>query len=170
MFHFLIFCDILLYLFSVVFFLLFFFFFKQKTAYEMRISDWSSDVCSSDLLYDGDNVVVRFTHEMSQRPGRAALAKYQDGDELVGKLVCAPPVLTQPGAYRVEVALDGASFLHAGWIQFYQPVQLTGCSPAIIDASNADEHQVAEIRFQCDQPIDQSLEDDEINVRLQSEE
>src|SRR3546814_2065256 len=30
--------------------LLSFFFFKQKTAYDMRISDWSSDVCSSDLL------------------------------------------------------------------------------------------------------------------------
>src|SRR3546814_12154000 len=30
--------------------ILFVFFFKQKTAYEMRISDWSSDVCSSDLL------------------------------------------------------------------------------------------------------------------------
>src|SRR3546814_2656151 len=30
--------------------LLFFFFFKQKTAYELRISDWSSDVCSSDLV------------------------------------------------------------------------------------------------------------------------
>src|SRR3546814_9650057 len=30
-----------------------FFFFKQKTAYEMRISDWSSDVCSSDLLLLG---------------------------------------------------------------------------------------------------------------------
>src|SRR3546814_2288058 len=29
--------------------ILFFFFFKQKTAYEVRISDWSSDVCSSDL-------------------------------------------------------------------------------------------------------------------------
>src|SRR3546814_7597326 len=29
--------------------ILLFFFFKQKTAYEMRISDWSSDVCSSDL-------------------------------------------------------------------------------------------------------------------------
>src|SRR3546814_8832539 len=28
-----------------------FFFFKQKTAYEMRISDWSSDVCSSDLVF-----------------------------------------------------------------------------------------------------------------------
>src|SRR3546814_3633880 len=31
----------------------FFFFCKQKTAYEMRISDWSSDVCSSDLTPDG---------------------------------------------------------------------------------------------------------------------
>src|SRR3546814_18403817 len=29
--------------------MVFYFFFKQKTAYEMRISDWSSDVCSSDL-------------------------------------------------------------------------------------------------------------------------
>src|SRR3546814_5886714 len=34
--------------------LLLFFFFKQKTAYEMRISDWSSDVCSSDLFDDID--------------------------------------------------------------------------------------------------------------------
>src|SRR3546814_10289751 len=33
----------------VSWFNLLFFFFKQKTAYEMRISDWSSDVCSSDL-------------------------------------------------------------------------------------------------------------------------
>src|SRR3546814_17604093 len=31
--------------------MLFIFFFKQKTAYEMRISDWSSDVCSSDLRW-----------------------------------------------------------------------------------------------------------------------
>src|SRR3546814_5652960 len=41
------------------------FFFKQKTAYEMRISDWSSDVCSSDLVrppsgYDDLALVVRF--------------------------------------------------------------------------------------------------------------
>src|SRR3546814_7019066 len=37
--YFLLFCGLCFY----------FFFFKQKTAYEMRISDWSSDVCSSDL-------------------------------------------------------------------------------------------------------------------------
>src|SRR3546814_9939447 len=36
------------------------FFFKQKTAYEMRISDWSSDVCSSDLsLQIADDVPIR---------------------------------------------------------------------------------------------------------------
>src|SRR3546814_3102908 len=34
---------------SAVFTFFYIFFFKQKTAYEMRISDWSSDVCSSDL-------------------------------------------------------------------------------------------------------------------------
>src|SRR3546814_1121604 len=38
-----------------------FFFFKQKTAYEMRISDWSSDVCSSDLSVrvEGDRPTAR---------------------------------------------------------------------------------------------------------------
>src|SRR3546814_1148268 len=36
-----------------IFIVLCFFFFKQKTAYEMRISDWSSDVCSSDLQQQG---------------------------------------------------------------------------------------------------------------------
>src|SRR3546814_3037599 len=41
-----------------------FFFFKQKTAYEMRISDWSSDVCSSDLGAAG------LSH--ASRPGRTA--------------------------------------------------------------------------------------------------
>src|SRR3546814_5720071 len=46
-----------------VFYMLFgvFFFFKQKTAYEMRISDWSSDVCSSDL--DGEARVDELREE-----------------------------------------------------------------------------------------------------------
>src|SRR3546814_9682686 len=37
----------------------FFFFFKQKTAYEMRISDWSSDVCSSDLTLSVTSISSR---------------------------------------------------------------------------------------------------------------
>src|SRR3546814_7940871 len=39
-------------------FLFIFFFFKQKTAYEMRISDWSSDVCSSDLQDRGQETDI----------------------------------------------------------------------------------------------------------------
>src|SRR3546814_2638845 len=46
-----------------------FFFFKQKTAYEMRISDWSSDVCSSDLLATALKLDIsepRHRHEINQ--------------------------------------------------------------------------------------------------------
>src|SRR3546814_9671413 len=49
---------------SVVLSISFVFFFKQKTAYEMRISDWSSDVCSSDLLRDGVRLQDRITNEV----------------------------------------------------------------------------------------------------------
>src|SRR3546814_7469671 len=41
-----------------------FFFVKQKTAYELRISDWSSDVCSSDLLVERDHLVLRLFGEV----------------------------------------------------------------------------------------------------------
>src|SRR3546814_18828804 len=41
-----------------------FFFFKQKTAYEMRISDWSSDVCSSDLINFGARVIMTAGDEL----------------------------------------------------------------------------------------------------------
>src|SRR3546814_3211758 len=61
--------------------ILYFFFFKQKTAYEMRISDWSSDVCSSDLVgtrsrrYDigvaGQNSQRRATAERRPQIGDA---------------------------------------------------------------------------------------------------
>src|SRR3546814_18916358 len=56
-----------------------FFFFKQKTAYEMRISDWSSDVCSSDLLrLPGPVLKTRFAyyvvHPAHRRPRAPAAA------------------------------------------------------------------------------------------------
>src|SRR3546814_1333382 len=44
-----------------------FFFFKQKTAYEMRISDWSSDVCSSDLPVTGDELEGEASGELLVR-------------------------------------------------------------------------------------------------------
>src|SRR3546814_3972713 len=61
--------------------LLLFFFFKQKTAYEMRISDWSSDVCSSDLLVDrGED--HPFPHRRVARVGHRGIGlaqRAQDG-------------------------------------------------------------------------------------------
>src|SRR3546814_19818373 len=74
--------------------MIYFFFFKQKTAYELRISDWSSDVCSSDLLgkivaggqrVQGPGYFVRPTI-VRDLPGSARLVR----DEQFGPVV---PVL-----------------------------------------------------------------------------
>src|SRR3546814_1549058 len=47
-----------------------FFFFKQKTAYEMRISDWSSDVCSSDLC-ECPQAIAAYDHALQLDPANA---------------------------------------------------------------------------------------------------
>src|SRR3546814_8185343 len=56
-------------------------FFKQKTAYEMRISDWSSDVCSSDLQGDRRREKVRprqFAVVLVQLPQQRRHARHPD--------------------------------------------------------------------------------------------
>src|SRR3546814_3892372 len=60
-----------------------FFFFKQKTAYEMRISDWSSDVCSSDLNLTARLAfgAARFNDEIGTRP-LDAIGNLQAADHL----------------------------------------------------------------------------------------
>src|SRR3546814_865344 len=63
---------------------LFFFLFKQKTAYEMRISDWSSDVCSSDLR-------TRHPCRERRRIGRAATS---NDDEHPTQSPAKPPLET----------------------------------------------------------------------------
>src|SRR3546814_7680680 len=71
----------------------YFFFFKQKTAYEMRISDWSSDVCSSDLAGGqkgaGDDAEVHGRGDVGEdRAGQRAAGK-RPGPEGVGAEVDA---------------------------------------------------------------------------------
>src|SRR3546814_1111299 len=80
----------------------FFFFFKQKTAYEMRISDWSSDVCSSDL---GDPVarIVRIGDEADRLADRVVHLGRVDADMGVGH---AEPVVRQLGPQDAEAADD----------------------------------------------------------------
>src|SRR3546814_2254334 len=63
-------------------------FFKQKTAYEMRISDWSSDVCSSDLL---EIIGLRDPHAQDVRPRFADhLQRIDDIAEALGHFAALP--------------------------------------------------------------------------------
>src|SRR3546814_14795320 len=74
---------------------MFCFFFKQKTAYEMRISDWSSDVCSSDL--------VVFAH-----PGVAAQFLDQHRGADAGRLVGGPGHHVLADLVEAEAAVEHA--------------------------------------------------------------
>src|SRR3546814_8578118 len=56
-----------------------FFFFKQKTAYEMRISDWSSDVCSSDLCGCSRWCEAGSLHKPLLFRGTARLGRFRPG-------------------------------------------------------------------------------------------
>src|SRR3546814_1125455 len=68
---------------GVLLFSLSLFLFKQKTAYEMRISDWSSDVCSSDLV-DGDADALAADLRSTLRTHDAVL---QRSDQVVALLI-----------------------------------------------------------------------------------
>src|SRR3546814_15825864 len=72
------------------------FFFKQKTAYEMRISDWSSDVCSSDLVRH----IVALRGDMpGGAPYRAHPDGYANAIELVAGLKAVAPFDISVAAY-----------------------------------------------------------------------
>src|SRR3546814_7911262 len=93
-----------------------FFFFKQKTAYEMRISDWSSDVCSSDLARGLEAVALagadrRTAAGPALRPrplhdDRAAGDRQRTGEHAGGHTGghgsgrCAQPTLTATAGWR----------------------------------------------------------------------
>src|SRR3546814_10152908 len=70
-----------------------FFVFMQKTAYDMRISDWSSDVCSSDLL-----------HSHLGRSYRANLPVGRDAGELIHLCEQAPRALHRRPRVRLGIA------------------------------------------------------------------
>src|SRR3546814_12135765 len=81
-----------------------FFFFKQKTAYEMRISDWSSDVCSYDLHITTAFPEVRLKRYLEMRGA--------DGGPW--RRICALPALWV-GLLYDEAALDAAWDLVRDW-------------------------------------------------------
>src|SRR3546814_9344173 len=80
---------------------LFFFFFKQKTAYEMRISDWSSDVCSSDL-----SPQARILLDVNDSPLRRSQRKSVDDEK------------------RLKFSLDGKQTFDHGPHDFVTAIQV----------------------------------------------
>src|SRR3546814_3972017 len=94
---------------------IYFFFFKQKTAYEMRISDWSSDVCSSDLpaINGGPTTgqqnadYVAGSQALEIRQG----GTLRDRDSLLGDIANSSPMYVQDNEMIYVGANDG--MLHA---------------------------------------------------------
>src|SRR3546814_9995212 len=76
------------------------FFFKQKTAYEMRISDWSSDVCSSDLSFDRSTYYYITLGGLSIGPDATVIDRR--GDAVKG--------LFAAGACTAHLSPDGKSY------------------------------------------------------------
>src|SRR3546814_4590251 len=112
------------------------FFFKQKTAYEMRISDWSSDVCSSDL-FDGVEQIVDAT-AMRSRQGNhgrdAATGKLGEHDVRIQTIhlvdrqdqrLAAAAQVGQEGLIRAEQASTGIDHEH-------QYLRLLGSSQCLL--------------------------------------
>src|SRR3546814_1825394 len=89
----------------------YFFFFKQKTAYEMRISDWSSDVCSSDLRRrDADEGALRDRGAIFERrrdePAAVAARDVLERDEADADLVVFAGQYAGMGDTGGEAGLD----------------------------------------------------------------
>src|SRR3546814_4621729 len=86
----------------VFYFYVWFFFFKQKTAYEMRISDWSSDVCSSDLGIINISSVVALAPEVFE-------GTYSATKAYILNLSMGLVQEFQDSAVRIQVVLPGAT-------------------------------------------------------------
>src|SRR3546814_19951756 len=85
------------------------FFFKQKTAYEMRISDWSSDVCSSDLTDHGGQRGAGLQPEQTDRGGDRQFEEVAGADQRRGAgdaMGDAALPVKQIGQSGIEIDLD----------------------------------------------------------------
>src|SRR3546814_8656199 len=104
--------------------MVFFFFFKQKTAYEMRISDWSSDVCSSDLGLSWNGNATSLS---ALPPLLAAVAERAPGERPMLQIDAAAD--SDYGTLaRVLAAANGAGLQDIGFRSEERRVGKEGCS------------------------------------------
>src|SRR3546814_7005249 len=94
-----------------------FFFFKQKTAYEMRISDWSSDVCSSDLGAGQETQGIGAAGRLGDAEGLQAQLTLGDARQIALLLRLAS--VPQQGAHGVHLRVAGGA-VAAGLLDLLQ--------------------------------------------------
>src|SRR3546814_1386464 len=82
-----------------------FFFFKQKTAYELRISDWSSDLCSSVLR-------AALLEQIAAPIGRLGLVAHHMRQRRFGNIACVTGLLADPVAERRAEPVHRVGLLH----------------------------------------------------------
>src|SRR3546814_3644389 len=99
--------------------LFFFFFFKQKTAYEMRISDWSSDVCSSDLQL-GQSLVIA-AGDLTQKVDLPLIGAYQVANALVsaGLVIATGGDAAQTRSEERRVGKECVSTCRSRWSPYH---------------------------------------------------
>src|SRR3546814_10539541 len=109
-----------------------FVFFKQKTAYEMRISDWSSDVCSSDLVSLVKDSVDRDHPSFNMKSARAKLMSKAGAD--TGQFTFGPGVFDEDLAHKPD---EMACFTcHLSWT-----TSCGGCHPPIEETGRASSRE-----------------------------
>src|SRR3546814_15076228 len=110
------------------------FFFKQKTAYEMRISDWSSDVCSSDLAFApvAERFQMRWTLRFSADRPRVAIMASKEPHCLhdllnrwrTGELDIEVPVVVSTHPDHAAIAAGfGVEYAHVPTVAGHQAAQ-----------------------------------------------
>src|SRR3546814_14537581 len=109
-----------------------FFFFKQKTAYEMRISDWSSDVCSSDLACHVEPVAI-----VGVAPGQLPVEVMPGRRrELIGEDAQCAAIALAKGMQIVEIAVKrGSSRDETSHVEAEQGVSRLQCRHRGFEAS-----------------------------------
>src|SRR3546814_15460427 len=107
------------------------FFFKQKTAYDMRISDWSSDVCSSDL---GDEAYVIFTSGSTGRPKGVAITHGNLSYHVAARNQAHPGRPNRVLLLTFPLIFDGSVTGIFGTLSVCGPLVL----PAALEASDPD--------------------------------
>src|SRR3546814_16264976 len=112
------------------------FFFKQKTAYDMRISDWSSDVCSSDLVRaarKGERLRLLNGDDAELDAGFLAIT---DADRVVGLAGVMVGDDTKVGASTRHVFLEGPHFATAATIGHRLRLGLPPASAPLLSGRN----------------------------------